>query len=67
MDIRTFIVELIKAIAWPLAVVIAVLAFRKSIVRLMPYLTTLRYDKFEVQFAKEVAAVERQAQDDRNY
>lgn len=62
MDIRTFIVELIKAIAWPMAVVIAVLAFRKSIVRLLPYLTTLKYDKFELQFAKEIAAVERQAQ-----
>jgi hypothetical protein len=62
MDTRTFIVEIIKALAWPLAVVIAVLAFRKSILRLLPHLTTFKYDKFEVQFAKEVAAVEREAQ-----
>jgi len=33
-------------------------------VRLLPHLTTLKYDKFEVQFAKELAAVEKQAQAD---
>ncbi len=64
MDVRTFIVELAKAVAWPLAVLGAVLLFRRSLVRLLPHLTTLKYDKFEVQFAKELAAVEKQAQAD---
>jgi len=62
VDIRTFIVELTKALAWPLIVLGAVLAFRKPFLRLLPQLTNLKYDKFEFQFAKEVAAVERQAQ-----
>lgn len=62
MDTKTFIVEMTKALAWPLAVMLAVLALRKSVVRLLPYLTTFKYDKFEVQFAKEVASVEKQAQ-----
>jgi len=62
MDTRTFIVEIIKALAYPVAIIVVVLAFRKSVLRLLPYLTTFKYDKFEVQFAKEVAAVEKQAQ-----
>jgi|SRR5580658_9853316 hypothetical protein len=62
MDIKTFIVELTKALAWPLTVLGAVFAFRKPLLRLLPQLTNLKYDKFEFQFAKEVAAVEKQAQ-----
>jgi hypothetical protein len=62
MDIKTFIVELVKALAWPTMVLIGVLAFRKPLLHLLPQLTKLKYDKFEFQFAKEVAAVERQAQ-----
>ncbi len=61
MDTRTFIVELTRALAWPLTVLIAVLAFRKSLVRLLPQLKNVKYDKLEFQFAKEVAAVEMQA------
>lgn len=64
MDIRTFIVEIIRALAWPLAVITAVLLFRKSVVRLLPHLTAFKYDKFEVQFAKEIAALEKQTQAD---
>jgi hypothetical protein len=62
MDMKTFIVEMTKALAWPLTVLGAVLAFRKQLLRLLPQLTNLRYDKFEFQFGKEVAAVEKQAQ-----
>ena len=62
MDIKTFIVELTKALAWPLTLLGAVFAFRKPLLRLLPQLTNLKYDKFEFQFAKEVAAVEKQAQ-----
>jgi len=62
MDIKTFIVEMTKALAWPVGVVTAVLLFRKYVVALLPHLTTLKYDKFEVQFAKDVAALEKQSQ-----
>jgi hypothetical protein len=62
MDMKTFIVEMTKALVWPSTVLGAVLAFRKQLLRLLPQLTNLRYDKFEFQFGKEVAAVEKQAQ-----
>jgi len=62
MDTRTFVVEMTRALAWPLAAVAVVLVFRRSVVRLLPHLTRFKYDKFEVQFAKELAAVERQAE-----
>lgn len=62
MDIKTFIVELTKALAWPLTALCAVLAFRKTILRLLPQLAKFKYDKFEFQFDKEVADVEKQAQ-----
>jgi ABC-type branched-subunit amino acid transport system ATPase component len=62
LDIKTFIVEMTKALAWPLIVLVAVLAFRKPLLRLLPQLRNLKYDKLEFQFAKEVAAVEKEAQ-----
>jgi hypothetical protein len=62
MDIKTFIVELTKALAWPLTLLCAVLAFRKTLLRLLPQLTRFKYDKFEFQFDKEVKDVEKQAQ-----
>jgi hypothetical protein len=62
MDIKTFIVELTKALAWPVTVLCAVLAFRKTLLGLLPQLTKFKYDKFEFQFDKEVADVEKQAQ-----
>ncbi|HJZ63075.1 MAG TPA: hypothetical protein VKD70_02075 [Candidatus Acidoferrum sp.] len=61
MDNKTFIVELTKALAWPLMVLVALLSFRKTLLRLLPQLTNLKYDKLEFQFAKEVAAVEKEA------
>jgi hypothetical protein len=62
MDVKSFIVELTKALAWPLTLLGLVLAFRKQLLQLLHQLTNLKYDKFEFQFGKEVAAVERQAQ-----
>jgi hypothetical protein len=38
------------------------LAFRRQLLRLLPKLTNLKCDKFEFQFAKEVADVAKQAQ-----
>lgn len=62
MDNKTFIIELTKALAWPLMVLVTLLSFRKTLLRLLPQLTNLKYDKLEFQFAKEVAAVEKVAQ-----
>lgn len=62
MDVKTFIVELTKALVWPLTVLGTVVAFRKSLLRLLQQLANLRYDKFEFHFGNEVAAVEKQAQ-----
>jgi len=62
MDLRTFIAELVKALAWPLTVLIVLVAFRRSLLDLLPQLRKLKYDKFEFQFAKEIAEVERRVQ-----
>jgi len=62
MDVLTFIAELTKALAWPVAVVVAVFAFRAEVVGLIPHLTKLKYSNFEVQFAKEVSAVQKRAE-----
>jgi hypothetical protein len=62
MDVKTFIVELAKALAWPLTLSGLVLAFRKQLLHLLHQLTNLKFDKFEFQFGKEMAAVEKQAQ-----
>lgn len=51
-----------RALAWPLMVLAAVLAFRKPLLRLLPQLSNLKYDKLEFRFAKEVAAIEKEAQ-----
>jgi hypothetical protein len=61
MDLKTFIVELVKALAWPAIAIFFIFAFRKPFLALLPGLTKLKYDKFEFQFVKEVAAVEREA------
>lgn len=62
MDLKTFIAELVKALAWPLTVLIVLVAFRRSLLGLLPQLRKLKYDKVEFQFAKEIAEVERRVE-----
>lgn len=55
MDVLTFISELTKALAWPLALVILVILLRKPIIEVFPSLRRLKYKEIEVEFAQEVS------------
>ena len=57
MDWLTFISKLADALAWPLAVVVALILFRAPIIALFPELRRLRYKDFEVEFDKEIEAL----------
>ena len=55
MDILTFVVELTRALAWPIAVLTLVLILRKPIRELIPLLRRMKYKEIELEFAKEIA------------
>lgn len=58
MDTRTFIVELVKALAWPITTLIILLLLRKQLVELLRSLRRFKYGDAEAEFAeglKEVA------------
>ncbi len=52
MDWLTFIADVVKGIAWPLTVLIAVLIIRKPLIGMIPQLRELRYREFEVKFGE---------------
>ncbi|NTV45067.1 MAG: hypothetical protein HGB11_00730 [Chlorobiales bacterium] len=47
MDLLTFIIEFVKALAWPITIIILVLLFRDSIVELLTRLRGFKYKDFE--------------------
>jgi hypothetical protein len=61
MDKLTFIAELTKALAWPVAVGTLVCAFRKPILRLIQLTTKVKFGDLELSFDKELAQVEIEA------
>lgn len=54
MDTLTFISEMAKALAWPLAVVIILLIVRKPLINLIPFLQRLKYKDLELDFGRKV-------------
>jgi hypothetical protein len=54
MDWLTFLAEVIKALAWPVTVVILLLLLRKPISDLIPLLQHLKYKDLELDFGKKV-------------
>ena len=54
MDTLTFIAELVKALAWPLTVMIILLLLRRQIAALIPALQRFRYRDLEFEFNREV-------------
>jgi len=54
MHWTAFTVELVKALAWPLAILVTVLLLRKPLVRLLPHLLRLRYKDFELEFGEKL-------------
>src|SRR5206468_1383926 len=55
VDWRTFIANIVASIAWPTTVIVLALAFRRSLVSLMPSLHELEYGKFKMRFAKDLS------------
>ncbi len=55
MDALTFAAETIKALAWPVAVVLVALMVRKPVIELLPFLRKLKYKEIELEFSKELA------------
>lgn len=55
MDTLTFISEVIKSLAWPVATVLLALMLRKPVTELITFLRKLKYKELEMEFSKEVA------------
>lgn len=55
MDVLTFTAQVIKALAWPTAVVLVALMVRKPVIELLPFLRRLKYKEIELEFSKELA------------
>lgn len=62
MDCLTITAELVNALAWPVAIVLIVLILRKPLGALLPEVTRLRWKDFEVEFAKKIVEIEKQAE-----
>lgn len=55
MNAFSFTAEVIKALAWPVAVVLVALMIRKPVIELLPFLRRLKYKEIEFEFSKELA------------
>jgi len=58
MDWLTFIASIVKSLAWPLAVVFALLFLRRAIMRVLLNLTRLKWKDLELEVQREVAQAE---------
>jgi hypothetical protein len=61
MDSFTLTSEIVKALAWPSAVTVAVILLRKPIVDLVPLIKKLKYKELELEFSQEVQALKTEA------
>jgi hypothetical protein len=62
MDPLSFIAELVKALAWPGAVVLLVTMLRKPLSDLIPLLQRLKYKDLELEFGKVIEEVKEEVQ-----
>jgi len=61
VDALSFVVEMVKALAWPIMVLVLVLLLRRPIAQLVPLLTRLKYKDLELEFGRRVAEVTAEA------
>lgn len=61
MDILTFITEIIKALAWPTAMIVLISLLKKPIIELVPLMKKLKYKELELEFSQEVMALKEKA------
>lgn len=57
MDWLSFTAEIVKATAWPAALIVVFLVLRKQFVTLLPGLESLRWKDFEARFRRKVHEV----------
>ena len=62
MDWLTFIVELTKALAWPLTIVAIITLLRRPILQLIPDIRKFKFGDLEIDIGKELREVEKQAE-----
>lgn len=63
MDGFTFTTEIVKAIAWPISVVILVFIVRKPIFDLIPLIKKFKYKALELEFSQEMQSLKVVAED----
>jgi hypothetical protein len=56
-----FIVEMVKATAWPAVVLVSLLTFKEPIASLIPHLSKLKYKDLEIEFENGVARLRESA------
>ncbi len=61
MDTPTFIVELIRELAWPFTVLLIIFLLRKPLSELLPLLQHIRYQGIELDFGRQVQELTVQA------
>lgn len=54
MDALTFIVEMTKALAWPVVAVVIILIVRRPLLAMLPLVRRLRYGSLELDFGRRV-------------
>ncbi|NHN37199.1 hypothetical protein G8764_07850 [Pseudomaricurvus alcaniphilus] len=62
MDKLTFVSEIVKAIAWPVSAVIAMLILRKPIVELVPLMKKIKYKEIELEFSRDLMNLKAEVQ-----
>jgi hypothetical protein len=61
VDRLTFIANLVKALAWPISVLVIALAFKREIVQLLRTISTFRYKDVELQFGRKIESLKAEA------
>lgn len=61
MDTLTFFASIIGSLAWPVAVVILVMAFKNEIIRAIPFVKKLKAGPVEAEFDREVKQLKESA------
>jgi uncharacterized protein YutE (UPF0331/DUF86 family) len=63
MDTLTFIAEIIKAVIWPLTIIGILVILRKPILNYFPAIEKLKYGDWELDFAKQVHKLAKEAKE----
>jgi hypothetical protein len=57
-----FIAELVKSLAWPVALLACILLLRRHLLALLPLIRTVKYSDVEIRFGQEIADLKKTAE-----